>query len=91
MTCEARSRIQKVDVYDKWGSGMKKKRHKRTRAQIEADAHRPGRPPKRPAEKRGRQVNVRMTPGEWKRLSAEARRLGVSMSALLMRPWRKGE
>jgi predicted HicB family RNase H-like nuclease len=64
-------------------------KRKRTKAQIEADARRTGRPPKAPGEKHSRQVNVRMTPGEWKRLSVEAERLGVSLSALLMRPYRK--
>ena len=50
-----------------------------------------GRPPKPPAEKYSEQVNVRMKRAERARLDAEAKRLGVSLSELLMRPWRKGE
>ena len=33
-------------------------------------------------------VGVKMTQAERKRLEAEARKLGISLSALLMRPWR---
>ena len=48
-----------------------------------------GRPPKPPAEKCGEQVNVRMTKRERAQMKAEAKRLGISLSALLMRPWRE--
>ena len=64
---------------------------KRTKAQVEADARRTGRPPKPREEKQSEIIGVCMTPGERKRLKAEAKRLGVSLSALLMRPWRKGD
>lgn len=56
-----------------------------------ANAKRMGRPPKPRSEKYGAQVNVRMTEAERQVLEAEAARLGVSLSALLMRPWRKSE
>ncbi|MCK4670762.1 MAG: hypothetical protein KAT43_06175 [Nanoarchaeota archaeon] len=48
-----------------------------------------GRPFKPPEEKYSEQVNVRMTKAERKRLDAEAKRRGVSLSGLLMLPWRK--
>ena len=47
-----------------------------------------GRPPKRPSEKHSEQVNVRMTKKERRQLEIEAERLNISLSALLMRPWR---
>ncbi len=64
---------------------------KRTRAQIKADARRTGRPPKPRGKKQSEMIGVYVTPVERKRLDAEAKRLGVSLSALLMRPWRKGD
>ena len=64
---------------------------KRTKAQKEADAMRTGRPPKPRAEKQSEIIGVCVTPGESKKLKAEAKRLGVSLSALLMEPWRKGD
>ena len=48
-----------------------------------------GRPPKPLAEKYSAQVLVHMTRAERKRLEAEAKRLGISLSGLLMRPWRR--
>ena len=48
-----------------------------------------GRPPKPAADRHTEQVNVRMTKSEKKRLLAEASRLGTSLAALLMRPWRE--
>ena len=50
-----------------------------------------GRPPKKLEDKYSQQVNVRMTKDERKRLEAEAARLGISLSALLMRPWRQDD
>ena len=50
-----------------------------------------GRPPKPPDEKRSAQMCVRMTQAERKRLDAEAKRLGITVSDLLMRPWREGK
>ena len=55
------------------------------------DATRMGRPPKPPAEKYSEQANVRMTRAERRRLASAARKAGLSLSALLMKPWRKGK
>lgn len=65
---------------------MKKQR---TKAQREADARRTGRPPKAPAEKQSEQVVVYLTEGERKRLEALAAEKGLSLSAMIMDPWRK--
>lgn len=50
-----------------------------------------GRPPKAAAEKRSEQVNVRVTKAERARLETEAKRLGISLSVLLMYSWRNRE
>ncbi|MFH1423309.1 MAG: hypothetical protein ABIH42_11440 [Planctomycetota bacterium] len=47
-----------------------------------------GRPPKRPDEKYSGQVLVHMTLRERAKLEKEAKKTGLSLSALLMRPWR---
>jgi len=48
-----------------------------------------GRPPKAPAEKYSAQVNIHMRQAERVRLDAEAKKRGLSLSALLMCPWRE--
>lgn len=50
-----------------------------------------GRPPKAANEKFSEQVNVKMTSAELSMLKAEAKRRGVSLSALMMGPWRESE
>jgi len=50
-----------------------------------------GRPPKPVNERKGTVLRVRVTPLELKRIEQEAKRLGVTLSEVLMRPWRKGE
>ena len=50
-----------------------------------------GRPPKPKMQKWRERFFVNMTTAERKMLKAAARREGVSVSVLLMRPWRKGE
>ena len=67
------------------------RRKKRTKAQIEADARRTGRPPKQPASRQSEMLSVYVTMAERRRLEAEAKRRGVSLSSLLMSPWRKGD
>ena len=67
---------------------MKKQR---TEAQREADARRTGRPPKAPAEKQSEQVVVYLTKGERKGLEALAAEKGLSLSAMIMDPWREKE
>ena len=47
-----------------------------------------GRPPKAPADKYGEHVNVHMTQAERAMLEAEAKKRGLSLSSLLMSPWR---
>ncbi|MCY3018630.1 MAG: hypothetical protein NTW87_06320 [Planctomycetota bacterium] len=51
--------------------------------------HKAGRKPKPKAQKWRERVFVNMTTAERKMLEAAARRAGVSISVLLMRPWRK--
>jgi len=50
-----------------------------------------GRPPKRPKDLHSSCIMVRVTARERRMLDAEARRRGLSLSALLMEPWRNGE
>ena len=50
-----------------------------------------GRPPKPPAERCSERVTIRMTKAERKALEREAKRLGVSLADLLLRPWRNEE
>ncbi len=51
-----------------------------------------GRPPKPPREKWGVKITVYMTDEERAALEREAEQAGLSLSAILMRPWRdKGE
>ena len=48
-----------------------------------------GRPPKPARLKMSKFIGVKVTPDEYRRLRIEARRAGLSIPALLMRPWRK--
>ena len=48
-----------------------------------------GRPPKPPAEKFSEKVTIKMTRAERTWLEAKARKEGLSLSALLMGPWRE--
>lgn len=50
-----------------------------------------GRPPKPAKQRLSAQWCVRMTQAERKMLEAEAERLGITVSDLLMRPWRERE
>ena len=63
-------------VYVKYCGGMMRKKKM-------------GRPVKSPAVKYSEQVNVRMTKAERALLESEAERFGISLSTLLMRPWRR--
>ena len=49
-----------------------------------------GRPPLPAGMQRTEQLNVRATKAERAMLEAEARRLGMTISDLLMRRWREG-
>jgi hypothetical protein len=65
---------------------MKKKR---TEAQIAADKLRTGRPRKSQREKQNEQAMVYLTKTEGIRLEELAKREGLSLSSLIMRPWRE--
>ena len=65
-----------------------KKQRSRTKAQLEADKRRTGRPKKKPAEKYSAKICVAMTEDERALLEAEAAKRGVSISDLVMLPWR---
>ena len=58
---------------------MKVKRTKRAKM---------GRPPLPPGKRRGLHITVRLTEAEREKLDSEAARLGISISELVMRPWR---
>jgi hypothetical protein len=49
----------------------------------------PGRPAKTKADKWGKRVMVNMMPHEFARIKAEARRSGLTLSTVIMRPWRE--
>lgn len=66
---------------------MKKK--SRTEAERAADVKRTGRPPLAKKNKRSRALYVQATRAEEKTIQAEADRLGISISRLLLKPWRK--
>lgn len=64
---------------------------KRTKLEIEADAKRTGRPPKKSQERHGILVALRVTQSERKLLDREAKAAGLNVSQLLMRPFRGHE
>jgi len=64
-------------------------RKKRTKAQLAADKLRTGRPPKSPEEKQSEPVMVYLTKAERARFEELAEKEGVSLSSLIMRPWRE--
>jgi len=49
-----------------------------------------GRPPMPPGTQRTMQVKARVTPAEAAMLQAAAKRRGITISDLLMKPWREG-
>lgn len=49
-----------------------------------------GRPPKPPGEKQSVKVTVKLTPGERRRLDAEARKAGAPLATYIMAPHRAG-
>ncbi len=48
-----------------------------------------GRPPKTKATKQGRQITFYLTEAEYTRVAAQAAKEGLSLAALIMRPWRE--
>ena len=61
---------------------MKKKR---TKAQLSADLIRTGRPPKPPKERRSERVVLRVTKAEKGRLETQARKMGLTIAAYVLR------
>ncbi len=70
---------------------MAKRKRGRTDAEIRADKLRTGRPPMKKAEKHSRRIMVYLTPDEYKQFEAEAKKEGLSLASLIMRPWRNRE
>ena len=66
-------------------------KRKRTPAQMAADQRRTGRPPMALKEKHSEQIMVYLTPDERKRLEKLARKEGIPLAVLIMRPWREKE
>lgn len=56
---------------------------------MAADKLRSGRPPKPKEEKQSERTMVSMTKSERDRLDALARKEGMSLGSLIMRPWRE--
>ena len=56
---------------------------RRSKAEIEADKHRTGRPPLLKGKARSRSVRVRLTPAELTRLKKRAKAVGVSVAAYI--------
>ena len=70
---------------------MAKRKHRRPAAELEADRRRTGRPPKAVADRQSEPIMVYLTKAERKRLGDMAAEQGVSISALIMQPWRDKE
>jgi len=63
-------------------------KRKRTPAEIRADRLRTGRPPKPAVDKTSEKVTVYLTKAERAKLQAKAQEEGITLAALIMRPWR---
>ena len=57
---------------------------------VDKRQKRMGRPPKKPSEKQGENISVRMTKADRKKLEADAKTAGLSLSAYLLECWKKG-
>ena len=68
---------------------MSKRNRPRTKAEIQADKARTGRPAKARTEKQSIHATVHLTPAERERLGKLAKECGLSLAALIMRPWRE--
>lgn len=64
-------------------------KRKRTKAEIAADKLRTGRPPKPTEQALSERVMVRLSRTERAHLKALAKKEGLSLAALIMRPWRE--
>jgi len=70
---------------------MSKRKRKRTPAEIAADAKRTGRPPLPRRQRRELVISVRMTREEHRRWRKEAKRRGLPLGIMLLKPWREGK
>ena len=70
---------------------MAKRTRGRTEAEIQADGLRTGRPAGDPSDRQSERVTVYLTPAERTRLEALAKKAGIALAALIMRPWREKE
>ena len=68
---------------------MSKQQGQRTEAQIQADKARTGRPRKAKAAKQSERITVHLTPAERKRIEKLAKAEGITLPAMIMRPWRE--
>ena len=68
---------------------MGKNSKSRTKAEIAADKLRTGRPRKAIAEKQREKITVYLTTAERRRLEALAKKEGIPLAILIMRPWRE--
>ena len=70
---------------------MAKRKRGRTEAELQADKSRPGRTPKKKAEKQSKRIVAYLTPDEYRRFESQAKKEGLSLASLIMRPWREKE
>lgn len=68
---------------------MSKQERQRTEAQIQADKARTGRPRKAKAVKLSERITVHLTSAERKRIEKLAKAEGISLPAMIMKPWRE--
>jgi hypothetical protein len=61
----------------------------RTPAQLAADKKRTGRPPKESSSRQIKRVTIYLTADELERLTTQSVKEDISLSALIMRPWRR--
>jgi predicted HicB family RNase H-like nuclease len=70
---------------------MGKNKRQRTKAELEADSKRSGRPPINPRERHSARITINVTPEEKNRIESLAANEGISLSEMIMRPWRNKE
>ena len=49
-----------------------------------------GRPRKKASEKHSRKILLAVTPKEWRTIRADAKKAGLTVTGLLLKPWREG-
>jgi hypothetical protein len=68
---------------------MVKRNRPRSDAEKQADKLRTGRPPVKPRVRKSARITIQLTPEERTKLMEMASAEGLSLAALIMRPWRK--